>query len=149
MAASEEYRKTCLIKEFGVLCTIHPATLAKIAKNCSVVCIEIDMDIFDELEARDLEFREPSRFPAVDYDLSLVVPDGVRFEDLEECWNRKDNPELARVSVIDIYDAEDKKSVTIRYSFETDDRTLTGEEVQSRMDAIIKKLADKNVVLRA
>lgn len=136
-------------KEFGVLCTIHPATLAKIAKNCSVVCIEIDMDIFDELEARDLEFREPSRFPAVDYDLSLVVPDGVRFEDLEECWNRKDNPELARVSVIDIYDAEDKKSVTIRYSFETDDRTLTGEEVQSRMDAIIKKLADKNVVLRA
>ena len=136
-------------KEFGVLCTIHPATLAKIAKNCSVVCIEIDMDIFDELEAHDLEFREPSRFPAVDYDLSLVVPDGVRFEDLEECWNRKDNPELARVSVIDIYDAEDKKSVTIRYSFETDDRTLTGEEVQSRMDAIIKKLADKNVVLRA
>ena len=107
------------------------------------------MDIFDELKTCDLEFTEPSRFPAVDYDLSLVVPDGVRFEDLEECWNRKDNPELARVSVIDIYDSDDTKSITIRYSFEAEDRTLTGEEVQSRIDAVIKKLADKNVVLRA
>ncbi len=136
-------------KRIGVLNTIHPSTLKKIAKNCSVVCIEIDMDDFDGISSADLEFNEPSRFPAVDYDLSLVVPEGVRFEDMEQCWDRKDNPELANIKVIDIYDASDTKSITIRYSFVLDDRTLTGEEVQKRMDVIIKKLADKNVTLRA
>lgn len=136
-------------ERIGVINTLHPTTLKKIAKNCSVVCIEIDMDIFDGIEAKDLDFDEPSRFPAVDYDLSLVVPEGVRFEDLEKCWDRKDNPELHSIKVIDIYDSEDTKSITIRFSFVLDDRTLTGEEVQKRMDVIIEKLAADKVTLRA
>ncbi len=136
-------------KVLGTLNTIHPTTLKKIAKNCFVVCIEIDMDDLDSVEVSDLEFNEPSRFPAVDYDLSLVIPEGVRFETLEDCWGRKDNPELSKVSVIDIYDAENTKSVTIRFSFELADRTLTSEEVQSRIDVIIDKLSKKDVSLRA
>ncbi len=133
----------------GTLNTIHPATLKKIAKNCVVVCIEIDMDDLDAVAVSDLEFNEPSRFPAVDYDLSLVVPEGLRFEEMETCWDRKDNPELAKVSVIDIYDAQTTKSITARFSFSLDDRTLTGEEVQARIDAIVGKLAQKGVTLRA
>ena len=78
----------------GTLNTLHPNTRGKIAKNCFVVCIEIDMDLFDAITVSDLEFAEPSKFPAVDYDLSLVVPEGVRFEDMSLCWDRKDNPEL-------------------------------------------------------
>ena len=134
--------------EIGRICTLHPATLRKIAKNCFTVLIEIDMDIFDSIEVSDLEFDEPSRFPAVDYDLSLVVPEGVRFDDMSSCWDKKNNPELKKVSVIDIYDAADSKSVTIRFSFVLDDRTLTGEEVQARIDAITEKLAKMNVTLR-
>ncbi|MCR5672467.1 MAG: phenylalanine--tRNA ligase subunit beta [Lachnospiraceae bacterium] len=134
---------------FGVMNTIHPSTLKKIAKNCYVVCIEIDMDVLDEIEASDLEFDEPSRFPAVDYDLSLVVPEGVRFDDMASCWDKKDNPELKKVSVIDIYDSDDTKSITIRFSFVLDDRTLTGEEVQARIDAITDKLAKMDITLRA
>ena len=133
----------------GVINTLHPSILTKVAKNCYVVCIEIDMDLFDEADAADLEFSEPSRFPAVDYDLSLVVPEGVRFEELSKCWDKKSNPELNNVSVIDIYDAAATKSITVRFSFVLPDRTLTGEEVQARMDAIIEKLAAKNVTLRA
>ena len=133
----------------GTLNTLHPNTRGKIAKNCFVVCIEIDMDLFDSIAVSDLEFAEPSKFPAVDYDLSLVVPEGVRFEDMSLCWDRKDNPELSKVNVIDIYDSKDTKSVTIRFSFSLDDRTLTGEEVQARIDKIVEKLASRGVALRA
>ena len=135
---------TCL----GIINTIHPATLAKIAKNCALVCIEIDMDVLDEVLSCDLEFEEPSRFPAVDYDLSLIVPEGIRFENMQECWKKKDIPELANVKVIDIYDSKDTKSITMRFSFVLSDRTLTGEEVQARIDSIIDKLAQNNVTLR-
>lgn len=135
--------------KIGTVNTIHPATLKKIAKNCVIVCIEIDMDLFDDVPAKDLDFKEPSRFPAVDYDLSLVVPEGVRFEEMAECWDKKHNPELAYVKVIDIYDHADEKSITIRFSFVLDDRTLTGDEVQKRIDVIIEKLSSKNVKLRS
>lgn len=132
----------------GTVNTLHPQTLHKVAKNCVMACVELDMDIFDEIMADDLDFSEPSRFPAVDYDLSLVVPEGVRFEDMAACWDRKDNPELGSVKVIDIYDAKATKSITIRFSFVLPDRTLTGEEVQKRVDVILDKLAKMNVSLR-
>ena len=134
--------------KFGVINTLHPTTLKKIAKNCYVVCIEIDMDMFDDIAAYDLEFFEPSRFPAVDYDLSLVVPEGIRFDDMSECWNKKNNPELSKVKVIDVYDAGDTKSITVRFSFVLPDRTLTGEEVQKRIDGIVEKLGERKIVLR-
>ena len=136
-------------KKIGTLNTLHPATLKKIAKNCFIVCVEIDMDLFDETGAKDLEFNEPSRFPAVDYDLSIVVPEGVRFEDMAKCWDRKHNPELSLVKVIDIYDVAGTKSITVRFSFVLDDRTLTGDEVQKRIDVIIEKLSSLNVKLRS
>lgn len=133
----------------GLMNTLHPTTLSKIAKNASVVCVEIDMDDFDAVAVKDLEFDEPSRFPSIDYDLSLVMQEGIRFDEMSECWSRKNNPELKKVSVIDIYDAGIAKSITIRFSFGLDDRTLTGEEVQSRIDVILGKLNEKGIVLKA
>lgn len=134
--------------KIGVMNTIHPSTLKKIAKNCFVVCIEIDLDDFDNVEFNNLSFIEPSKFPAVDYDLSLVIPEGLRFDEMSSCWLSKKIPELKNVSVIDIYDSVETKSVTLRFSFGLDDRTLTGEEVQQRVDKILANLSDKGVTLR-
>lgn len=135
-------------KKIGVMNTIHPSTLKKIAKNCFVVCVEIDMDAFDAVKFNDLSFNEPSKFPTVDYDLSLVIPEGLRFDEMSGCWLSKKIPELKNVKVIDIYDSIDTKSITLRFSFGLDDRTLTGEEVQSRVDKILANLNEKGVVLR-
>ena len=129
--------------------TLHPTTLSKIAKNAYVVCVEIDMNDFDAINFSDLEFDEPSKFPTVDYDLSLVMPEGIRFDSLTECWSKKNNPELKNVSVVDIYDTGIAKSITVRFSFGADDRTLTGEEVQQRVDVILSNLNEKGIVLRA
>lgn len=135
--------------KFGTMNTLHPTTLSKIAKNAYVVCVEIDMNDFDAINFSDLEFDEPSKFPTVDYDLSLVMPEGIRFDSLTECWSKKNNPELKNVSVVDIYDTGIAKSITVRFSFGADDRTLTGEEVQQRVDVILSNLNEKGIVLRA
>ena len=57
--------------------------------------------------------------------------------------------ELKETSVIDIYDAGPVKSITLRFSFVAPDRTLTGEEVQEHVDAILAGLKNKGVTLRA
>ena len=135
-------------KEIGILNTLHPKTLAHIAKNAAVVCIEIDMDALLAIPAMDLEFNEPSKYPTIEYDLSLLIPEGVRFDTISECWKKLELEILREVSVIDIYDAAGVKSVTIRLSFGLDTRTLTSEEVQAAVDAILKNMNEIGVNLK-
>lgn len=132
----------------GVLNTVHPKTLSKISKNGVVVLIEIDMDDLLKVSSVDFEFDEPSKFPGIDYDLSLVLPEGIRFENIESCWVNESFAELKKVSVIDIYDNGVVKSETLRFHFELPDRTLTSEEVQADIDKILDNLSKINVELK-
>jgi len=134
--------------KIGVLNTLYPTVLSKIAKNASVVCIEIDMDDLLAIEPADYLFDEPSSFPTVDYDLSLVMPEGVRFENIASCWNDLKLKELKKTSIIDIYDNGIVKSITVRFTFSADDRTLTGEEVQTNIDKILDNLKKIDVTLK-
>ncbi len=135
--------------KIGKLNTLYPSIRSRIAKNAYVVCIEIDMDDLLAIEPAEFAYTQPSSFPAVDYDLSLVIPEGVRFETIEKCWNDLHIAELRKTRVIDIYDAGDIKSIAVRFSFVADDRTLTGEEVQANIDKVIENLKKINVNLKA
>jgi phenylalanyl-tRNA synthetase beta chain len=135
-------------RELGVINALYPSVRFKIAKNAYVVCIEIDMDELLAIEPAELGFRQPSTYPAVDYDLSLVIPEGVRFEDMAGCWESLKIDELKDIKIIDIYDAGQVKSIAVRFSFVADDRTLTGEEVQGHIDDIIANLGKQNVKLK-
>ncbi len=135
-------------RELGVINALYPSVRFKIAKNAYVVCIEIDMDELLAIEPAELGFRQPSTYPAVDYDLSLVIPEGVRFEDMAGCWESLKIDELKDIKIIDIYDAGQVKSIAVRFSFVADDRTLTGEEVQGHIDDIIANLEKQNVKLK-
>ena len=145
-------KNTSLIKVdgtcVGVLNTLYPSVRFKIAKNAYVVCIEIDMDALLAIEPKEMSYVQPSSFPAVDYDLSLVIPEGVRFESIEKSWKDLKIAELRKTSVIDIYDAGAVKSIAIRFSFVADDRTLTGEEVQAHIDKIVENLDGLGVKLK-
>ena len=136
-------------KSIGMMHTVHPKTLAKISKNGVIVCIEIYMDELLAIEPETFAYAEPSKFPGVDYDLSLLLGEGMRFETIESCWKELKIKSLKKVSVIDIYDAELIKSVTLRFSFSDDERTLTSEEVQGHIDKILAKLGESGVKLKA
>ena len=134
--------------KIGVINTVHPSVLTKITRNAAIVMIEIEMDALLGINADDLNFDEPSKFPGIDYDLSLVINEGTRYENIEECWKKEGFNELKDVSVIDMYDNGNVKSVTLRFRFELPDRTLTSEEVQADIDSILTNLRKVNVELK-
>lgn len=135
--------------EVGVINTLYPTNRVKIDKNAAVACIEIDMDKFTALAADSISFTEPSVHQGTYYDLSLVIPDGVRYSQLENAWQSVGIAELESVKVVDMYDKEGMKSITVRFSFAAHDRTLEMEEVQKWIDAIIANLGTLGVTLRA
>ena len=82
-------------------------------------------------------------------DLSLLLPDGMRFADMEPAWADVDPALLTGVSLIDLFDQNGKRSITLRFAFSSQEKTLSKEEVQPVVDAIVEKLARAGAVLRA
>ena len=128
--------KITLGSDIGVICTLHPSVLSKIDKNCSVVCVEIDLDDMAKIVPVGYNYDEPSKFPSVEYDLSLVCGDK-RYDELKTAWESLGVEELKSVSVIDLYDDGTVKSITLRFNFSSAERSLTMEEIQGTMDKVL------------
>lgn len=135
-------------ERIGVICTLHPSTLKKLDKNGAAICIEIDMDDFEKTNMKELGFDEPSKFPGVDYDLSLVTNDKKYYE-IIPAWANENIEELDKVKLVDTYELDGEMSITLRFSFSSDERTLSMEEIQQYIDKIIANLNDLGVTLRA
>lgn len=135
-------------KNCGYICTLHPTVNQKIDKNASIVCAEIDLDEFYLTKVCDIEFAEPSKFPSIDVDLSLIVSEGQRYADIKKCWETLNLSELKSDTVIDTFELAGVKSITVRLSFSSNDRTLSMEEIQEQTDKILENLKTIGVTLK-
>jgi phenylalanyl-tRNA synthetase beta chain len=124
--------------------------LGKIARSVSE---KLDLRIAPaaaELELQPLldgaqhvpQLKPLPRFPAVRRDLSLVMSDSVRFEELQKLVRAVNPPNLEDVEYVGVYRgkplAKGTKSQTISLVFRAADQTLTNEAV----DASVKKVID-------
>ena len=70
----------------GSMGIVHPLIGKKIDKKASIVFAELDVNSIANAKNLSISYEEPSKFPPIDYDLSLEIPDGVFFENLKRCW---------------------------------------------------------------
>lgn len=136
-------------KKLGWLCTLHPAVLSNLDKKAAVVCAQLDMDLFAGIPMGDAAYREPSKFPGIDIDLSLLLPEGVKYAELSPAWESVDDSLLTGVSLVDSFDQNGRKSLTLRFAFASREKTLSKEEVQPVVDGIVARLSAAGAVLRS
>lgn len=134
--------------EIGTIGIVHPVVGKKIDKKANVVFAEINVNKFSESEDAGISYKEPSKFPPIDYDLSLELPGGVFYDKLTECWSGEGSDILRNTKIVDTYDTDTVHSITVRFEFSSNERTLSSAEVQSIMDRIIANLDIIGVKLR-
>ena len=132
----------------GAINTLHPANAQKLDKNGSAVCIEIDVDDFITIVGDNILFIEPSTQQSTYYDLSLIMKEGVTFAAMSECWNKLELSELNNVKVIDTYEKDGVKSITIRLIFSSKEKTLEMDEVQTWIDEILANLKNIGIEMK-
>ena len=129
----------------GELGVVHPTVAKKIDKKAAIVYAEIDVRAFSEIADAGIVYREPSRFPGMEVDLSFVsetyAPIGAAIEAANCPW-------IQEVDVVDTYRDESGKSITVRLVFSDDQRTLKREEVMEVADQIIESLSKQNIALK-
>lgn len=135
-------------REIGTIGIVHPTVSKKIDKKSSIVFAELDIENYSSANADSIMYNEPSKYPPMDYDISLELPDGILYERLSKCWTCVGNDILKNTKIVDTYDTDTVHSVTIRFEFSSHDKTLSSAEVQSVMDKVISNLADIGVKLR-
>lgn len=93
--------------------------------------------------AGEKKYRPFSSYPAVCRDISICLRRGVRFSLLEEII-RKTGKYLVGLEVVDTYKGKglpsDSKIFTLRLSYQSPDKTLTSQEIDSLHTAIRQEL---------
>ena len=129
----------------GELGVVHPTVAKKIDKKAAIVYAEIDVRAFSSVTDAGIHYKEPSRFPSMEVDLSFVsetyAPIGAAVEAANCPW-------IQSVDVVDTYRDESGKSITVRLVFSDDQRTLKREEVMEVADQIIASLSKQNIALK-
>jgi len=88
------------------------------------------------------EIKEVSRIPQVIRDLSLIINKDIAFGTLLILAQQTEKDLLKDVTVFDVYEGEKmqagKKSYTLRFVLQDENKTLTDKEIDKAMDSLIK-----------
>ena len=91
---------------------------------------------------------EPSKFPGIDIDLTILNNPDVTYSKVEEIIRENGGEYLYTISVTDIYDGI-ISSITLRLGFSSPDKTLSMTEIQDVVfGGIVPELEKEGILLK-
>lgn len=130
-------------EEAGWLGEVHPLRSRALGLPGRLVLLEVDARRLVQLQT-PIGYRPLGRFPAIERDLALTVPEHVEAAALTAAIKVAAGELLEAVRAFDEYHGEqvgqDRKSVAFRLRFRSADRTLTDKEVDRSMRDVGKAL---------
>ncbi|MGE5417384.1 MAG: phenylalanine--tRNA ligase subunit beta [Acidobacteriota bacterium] len=131
----------CGGRALGVIGEIHPRVLDNLDIKKRVWAFELDVKALFESSKGIVKFGEFSKFPAVNRDLALVVPESVLMADLIGCIKANGGELLKDVRLFDVYRSAqlgvDNKSLAFSLSFQSFDGTLQEDQINPIIEGIL------------
>jgi phenylalanyl-tRNA synthetase beta chain len=131
----------------GHIGELHPDFIQKYELKQNVVLFEIDLSALVERPAPETKYRKISRFPYSERDIALVVNDDIRATELTDAIKTVGGDILQRVLLFDVYRGAQvesgKKSLAFNLRFQSTERTLTDDEVNAALEAIIQTVEQR------
>lgn len=139
-------------KTLGIIGEIHPAVSRKYGIETPVYIAELDFEnVFLNIKS-ELKFKELPKYPAVTRDIAMLVDKAVPVADIEAVIEKASGKMLETLTLFDVYEGaqipDGKKSVAYSAVYRASDRSLTGEEVQTVFDKVVRKLEGIGAQLR-
>ena len=140
-------------REVGVFGQIHPLVAQNYGADADLYCAELSFDALCAAKGADPQYVPLPKFPAVTRDIAVVCGEEITVGALESAIKEGAHGLLKEVKLFDIYRgkgvAEGKKSVAFNLVLRADDRSLTAEEADNDVKAILATLEAKcGAVLR-
>ena len=135
----------------GYLSVPHPVVLANVDKKCAVAFFELFTEDFARVTLGANKYSEPSRFPAIDIDLTFTCDvSAVNFDAVVTAAKGAVGELLSDVKMKYVYtDDAGVSALTLRFSFVSRERTLTKGELEPHTASIVTALAEMGIALKA
>jgi phenylalanyl-tRNA synthetase beta chain len=112
-----------------------------------VFVAELDLSTLLDSRERSIQYSPLPRYPAVMRDVTLLVGREVTLAQLVQAIDSETIPNYAGVRLVGIYEGAnipaDKRSITLRMEYRSDEGTLRDEEVEERHRELIDSLITK------
>jgi phenylalanyl-tRNA synthetase beta chain len=109
-----------------------------------VYLAELDLTALLDSGRRSAQYVPLPRYPSVVRDVTLLVSREINFADVVQFVESKQTANYAGVMLVGTYEGknipEDKRSITLRMEYRSNERTLRDEEVEERHRELIDSL---------
>jgi phenylalanyl-tRNA synthetase beta chain len=116
-------------------------------KNLSVMVFEMDTTLLKPLISRTNKFTHLAEYPETDYDISMLFDSSATWEEINSIIAKKEAGPVKNASFVDEYRGKQipagKKSVTIRLTIGSKEKTLTSDEIESAANSVMKQLSKR------
>ena len=148
-ADSKMVAKVSLLnKEVGVIAMLSSNVEDNLNLKLKTAVLEINFDLLADIIINypALRFKEAPKYPALMRDLAFVVSEEILYNDLRELILNF-NPLIKSVELFDIYSGnkleKNEKSLAFHLEYQSDEKTMTAEEVDSIQSALLTEMARK------
>jgi phenylalanyl-tRNA synthetase beta chain len=128
----------------GIVGELHPAEADRLDLAGRVAVAELDVTALEVERARAVAFRDVPRFPPLRRDLAFIIPDEANAGDVQRILEAAAGSILDRVVLFDLFTGGDvpagHRSLAFALEFRAPDRTLTDEEVEPVVAAIVDRV---------
>ena len=140
-------------ENIGYIGEFHPKVLENYEIGTRAYAGVLDIEALIENARLVREYKPLPKFPAVSRDIAVLTPEAVFVEQIEDIIKEEGKSILESVNFFDVYRGlqipKGYKSVAYSLKFRASDRTLTDDEVNPVMNAIVDSLKLKlGAVLR-
>jgi phenylalanyl-tRNA synthetase beta chain len=109
-----------------------------------VYVAELDLSALLVSEQRSTQYVPLPRYPSVVRDVTLLVSRDVSFAELVDAIDAEQMADYAGALLVGVYEGpnmpEEKRAITLRVEYRSDERTLRDEEVEARHRSLIDSL---------
>lgn len=123
---------------------LHPSLVQKLGFRVAPIMFEITCP--DSIKTSVPSFKPLSKFPAVRRDLSVVVDEKIRSEEVLSACEEASGELLRDLQLFDVFRGQgidsDKKSLALGLIFQASSRTLTEDEIETSVQRVLKRLSN-------
>ena len=124
--------------KYGEINVLNKIYTNKLAKKKVIITVDIDFDKFVSLEKLDKKEIVISKYPSVELDYTVILPNESKYVDLKEVLNEFHSNLINKVELMDIYE----NKYTIKYTLGSDHKTLEQKDLQTFKERFIKHIKD-------
>ncbi len=133
-------------EEIGFLGEISSRVANSFKVEKKIAVFDLDFGKLSGLASEESEYRPVSRFPAAVRDIAVLIPRFTKVEEVLRKIDRAGGNLVKDVDLFDIYEGEaieeGKKNLAFHIIFQSEDKTLSSQEIDSLQNKIIKALEE-------